>query len=108
MKLNRSSNQRRVIPRCLAFLVCVLVVSFSVVLPALAESRLELEEAEITGARELPKVLYIVPWKKTQPGGHALPMRSLIDEAISPIDVDVFKRQVRYYDLTSPPDVENQ
>ena len=68
MKLNRPSNQRMMIPRCLAFLVSALVVSFSVILPALAESRLELEEAEITGARELPKVLYIVPWKKTQPG----------------------------------------
>ncbi|WP_455198887.1 hypothetical protein [Kaarinaea lacus] len=85
-----------------------LVITLSTGLSAWAESKLELEEAEITGARELPKVLYIVPWKKTQPGEHALPMRSLIDEAISPIDVDVFKRQVRYYDLTRPPVADKQ
>jgi hypothetical protein len=69
----------------------------------LAETKIEMEETEITGARELPKVLYIVPWKKTRPGGDPLPMRSLIDEALSPIDVDVFKRQVRYYDMTRTP-----
>ena len=69
----------------------------------LAETKIEMEETEITGARELPKILYIVPWKKTRPGGDPLPMHSLIDEALSPIDVDVFKRQVRYYDMTRSP-----
>lgn len=68
-----------------------------------AETKLKLDEAEITGARELPKVLYIVPWKKTNPASDPLPMHSLIDEALSPIDVDVFKRQVHYYDLTHTP-----
>ena len=69
---------------------------------AFAEAKLELEETEITGARELPKVLYIVPWKKTAPDSRPLPMRSLVDEILSPIDMDVFRRQVRYYDLTQP------
>ena len=64
-----------------------------------AETTLELEETEITGARELPKVLYIVPWKKTRPDSGPLPMRSLVNEALSPIDVDVFKRQVRYHEM---------
>ena len=64
-----------------------------------AETTLELDETEITGARELPKVLYIVPWKKTRPDSSPLPMRSLINEALSPIDVDVFKRQVRYHEM---------
>jgi hypothetical protein len=68
-----------------------------------AETTLELEEAEITGARELPKVLYIVPWKKTRPDSGPLPMRSLINEALSPIDVDVFKRQVRYHEMIETP-----
>ena len=30
-------------------------------------------------------------------------MRSLVDEILSPIDMDVFRRQVRYYDLTQSP-----
>ena len=74
-------------------LLCCLAVS------AGAETTLELEEVEITGARELPKVLYIVPWKKTRPDSSPLPMRSLVNEALSPIDVDVFKRQVRYHEM---------
>ena len=81
----------------LLVLLCFLTVS------ARAETKLELEEAEITGARELPKVLYIVPWKKTRPDSSPLPMRSLINEALSPIDVDVFKRQVRYHEMIESP-----
>jgi hypothetical protein len=69
---------------------------------ASAESKLELEETEITGARELPKILYIVPWKKAAPDPRPLPMRSLINEALTPIDMDVFRRQVRYHEMTQP------
>ncbi|NOX93468.1 MAG: hypothetical protein GXP18_13740 [Gammaproteobacteria bacterium] len=70
--------------------------------PAMAEVKLELEETEITGARELPKVLYIVPWKKTAPDSRPLPMKSLMDEVLAPIDMDVFRRQVRYHEFTHP------
>lgn len=77
----------------------LLAILCCLAMPAGAEAKLELEETEITGARELPKVLYIVPWKKTRPDSSPLPMRSLIDEALSPIDVDVFKRQVRYHEM---------
>ena len=67
-----------------------------------AETKLELEEAKITGARELPKVLYIVPWKKSQPELSALPMRSLVEERLTPVDMDEFRREVHYFDLTQP------
>lgn len=67
-----------------------------------AEVTLEMDETEITGARELPKVLYIVPWKKTAPDARPLPMKSLMDEVLSPIDMDVFRRQVRYHEFTHP------
>ena len=77
----------------------LLALLFCLAMPASAETTLELEETEITGARELPKVLYIVPWKRTRPDSSPLPMRSLINEALSPIDVDVFKRQVRYHEM---------
>ncbi len=77
----------------------LLILLCCVVMSASAETTLELDETEITGARELPKVLYIVPWKKTGPDSGPLPMRSLVNEALSPIDVDVFKRQVRYHEM---------
>ncbi len=69
--------------------------------PAGAEVRIELDETEISAARELPKVLYIVPWRKTRPDPRPLPMRSLIDETLSPVEMDVFKRRVRYHRLTT-------
>jgi len=80
--------------------VGVMVLMMLCVSSVWSETKLEMEATEITGARELPKVLYIVPWKKTEPDPRPLPMRSLVDEALSPIDMDVFRRQVRYHDMT--------
>lgn len=79
-----------------------LVLAMFFAAPLAAEVTLELEETEITGARELPKVLYIVPWKKTAPDSRPLPMKSMMDEILSPIDIDVFRRQVRYHEFTHP------
>jgi hypothetical protein len=42
-------------------------------------------------------VLYIVPWKTPLAGGLAgKPVASVLDEALAPIDRDVFRRQVDY------------
>jgi hypothetical protein len=54
--------------------------------------------ATVTGDREQPKVMYIVPWKKSDIGDLAgKPMNSLVDEILAPVDRDVFKREVVYY-----------
>jgi hypothetical protein len=59
---------------------------------------LELGTATVTGDREQPKVMYIVPWKRSDIGDLAgKPMNSLVDEILSPVDRDVFKREVVYY-----------
>ena len=64
---------------------------------AKADDRADMDQTKIIGNRELPKVLYIVPWKKPAPGELAgRPMKSVLDEALAPIDRDVFRRQVRY------------
>lgn len=60
--------------------------------------RLELDASSIRGNQELPKVLYIVPWKEpglAQPAGR--PLNSLVDEALAPVDREVFRRQMRYF-----------
>jgi hypothetical protein len=63
-----------------------------------ASDRLELGTATVTGDREQPKVMYIVPWKKSDIGDLAgKPMNSLVDEILAPVDRDVFKREVSYY-----------
>ncbi len=68
-----------------------------------AQDRLELDTTEITGNRELPKVLYIVPWKRSDLGDLVgKPVNSLLDEVLTPVDRDVFKRENRYYDALKP------
>lgn len=61
--------------------------------------RLELGRTEITGNQELPKVLYIVPWQKSDPGDlMGRPVNTLIDDVLAPLDREEFMRQVEYYD----------
>jgi hypothetical protein len=60
--------------------------------------RLELDRTEITGNQELPKVLYIVPWQKSDPGDlTGKPVNTLLDEVMAPVDRTEFLRQVDYY-----------
>jgi hypothetical protein len=60
--------------------------------------RLDLDTTVVTGNRELPKVLYIVPWKKPEIGDlPAQPFNTLLDEVLAPVDRDVFKREVTYF-----------
>jgi hypothetical protein len=60
--------------------------------------RLDLGTATVTGDREQPKVMYIVPWKRSDIGDlTGKPMNSLVDEILAPVDRDVFKREVVYY-----------
>jgi hypothetical protein len=67
---------------------------------ATTADRLELGTATVTGDREQPKVMYIVPWKKSDIGDlSGKPMNSLLDEALAPVDRDEFKRQVMYYQV---------
>ena len=63
-----------------------------------AQDRIELDTTQISGNRELPKVMYVVPWRRADPGEFAgRPPNSLLDEALTPVDRDVFRRQNRYY-----------
>ncbi len=60
---------------------------------------LDLGRTEITGNQELPKVLYIVPWQKSDPGDlTGKPVNTLLDEVLAPVDRTEFLRQVGYYD----------
>lgn len=82
---------KRLVPSVSAALFCAFAGA------AWGQDRAELDRTQITGNRELPKVLYIVPWKKPVPltmGGR--PVVSVVDEALAPVDRDVFRRQIRY------------
>ena len=65
----------------------------------LSTDRLQLDTTSIRGNQELPRVLYIVPWKDPAMGDLVgKPVNSLIDEVLAPVDRDVFRRQTNYFD----------
>ena len=84
--------------RILAAALAMVVVTLN----AVAEDqldRLDLEATSVTGNQELPKVLYIVPWKESGIGDlTGKPVNSLLDEALAPLDREVFQRQVSYFE----------
>jgi hypothetical protein len=63
-----------------------------------ARGMVNLGATDITGNKELPKVMAIVPWKRSSgAGGVVQPTDSLLDEVLEPVDRGVFQRQIRYY-----------
>lgn len=79
------------------FIALLLVCLGSFNQAAQAEDRADIDRTKIIGNKELPKVLYIVPWKKPVPGELAgRPLVSVLDEKLAPIDRDVVRRQVKY------------
>ena len=63
-----------------------------------SDSLLNLGATDITGNKELPKVMVIVPWKDSLgAGGVVKPTDSLLDEVLQPVDRGVFQRRIRYY-----------
>jgi len=72
---------------------------------AKSNDRLTLDPTVVSGNRELPKVMYIVPWKKADLGNlPGQPFNTLLDETLTPVDRDVFRREVQYYDVIAAKD----
>lgn len=75
-----------------------LLILFSV--STFAADRIELDATSIQGNRELPKILYIVPWKSARLGllqGGA--GTSSLDTSFEALDREVFRRQIEYYGM---------
>lgn len=63
-----------------------------------AEQRLDMEGAAIFGNKESPNVLYVVPWRPAkQLTGMMPPEMNTMDGLLVPLDRDVFRRQVDWY-----------
>lgn len=85
-------------------LPAIVLAALSCGAPSFAQDRADIDRTQIIGNRELPKVLYIVPWKKPLPGDlSGRPPVSVLDEALAPVDRDVFRRQVQYDAMVKPP-----
>jgi len=80
-----------------------LLMILAVIDPAAAEEEpIEMQGLSIIGNQELPRMLYIVPWKPSElPQLTEPPLESLIDEALSPIEREEFRRNVIYYEALS-------
>jgi len=52
----------------------------------------------ILGNEEAPKALVIVPWKSSELGDE-LSMSDNLDDSATPIDKEVFLRELRYYEI---------
>ncbi len=59
----------------------------------------ELSGMSIVGNDEAPKSLYIVPWKSSEIGVENS-LNMLLDEGDTPVDRDVFLRQLEFYEVS--------
>lgn len=65
-----------------------------------AQEEIDLEGARLFGNRDLPNITYVVPWKEENfEALDVQPVGNLFDEALKPLDRDVFIREVEYYEL---------
>ena len=60
----------------------------------------ELSGMSIVGNDEAPKALYIVPWKSSELGVEA-GLTMFFNEGDVPVDRDVFKRQLDFYQIST-------
>ena len=69
-----------------------------------AQERLEMEGTSVIGNKELPKVLYIVPWKSPEPLALTAPeINSVMDEVATPVNRSGFRRQIQFHKGMYPP-----
>ena len=59
----------------------------------------ELSGMSIVGNDEAPKSLYIVPWKSSEIGVETS-LDMMLNEGDVPVDRDVFKRQLEFYQVS--------
>ena len=63
-----------------------------------AQDSLQLEGTAITGNKELPMVLYILPWKTVERFDiESPPISSIMDQPLAPLDRATFKRTIHYH-----------
>jgi hypothetical protein len=60
----------------------------------------ELSGMSIVGNDEAPKSLYIVPWKSSEIGVKT-GLDMMLNEGDVPVDRDVFKRQLEFYQVST-------
>lgn len=68
--------------------IIFLLIALSLSIGVTAQDKIELETTIIRGNKELPKILYIVPWKDVKPvkkGEQELVLHSLFGDLFDPV-----------------------
>lgn len=78
----------------------VFAVSCSSSVPVFAEDVIESEGRQSTGDAEMPKALYIVPWKKPAlPVTASRPVTFFVNDALSSTDRESLDAQIAFHGL---------
>jgi hypothetical protein len=56
----------------------------------------------IVGNNETPKALVIVPWKSSEIGQETKLKSDLLNDSLTPVDHEVFMRELNFYKLANP------
>jgi len=80
--------------------VMVLAQDMKAVNKAKESEAKELSGMSIVGNDEAPKSLYIVPWKSSEIGVETS-LDMMLNEGDVPVDRDVFKRQLEFYQVST-------
>ncbi len=79
-------------------LVTVLLLALAASPVVIAQESLQLEGTAITGNRELPMVLYILPWKSVERFDmKSPPITSIMDQKMPPLERASFQRTIHYH-----------
>ena len=91
--------------RKLAVCLCLVLLMATAPMAQEAETNEEQDAKEMSGMSivgndEAPKSLYIVPWKSSEIGVETS-LNTLLNEGDVPVDRDVFKRQLEFYQFST-------
>jgi len=77
----------------------IVILTLMLPLVSLAEQKIKLKSSTITGNSELPKILYVVPWKKVAATeiNYQLTIHGIADDVLTPIDPEEFRRQEKHH-----------
>jgi hypothetical protein len=84
---------------CVVLIPAVMVTAQDVDKDKESEAK-ELSGMSIVGNDEAPKSLYIVPWKSSEIGVETS-LDMMLNEGDVPVDRDVFRRQLEFYQVST-------
>ena len=84
--------------------VCLLMVVTTFSALVYAEENSEVTGTTIIGTKEAPTMLNVVPWKGKELSAdpwdiRPSPAQSVLEESLQPIDRDVLRREIEYFNL---------